>query len=86
VRRVLEAGHRILAECVAAGGALTGEHGVGLEKLSEMELYFSPDDLAAACRMRDAWDPARRLNPGKVIPTHACLEVRSAARAAGGRA
>jgi len=86
VRRVLDAGHRILAECVAAGGALTGEHGVGLEKLSEMELYFSPDDLAAACRMRDAWDPARRLNPGKVIPTHACLEVRSAARAAGGRA
>src|SRR5262245_6003605 len=83
VRRVLDAGHRILAECVAAGGALTGEHGVGLEKLAEMELYFSKDDLAAACRMREAWDPARRLNPGKVVPTHACLEVRSARRAAG---
>jgi FAD/FMN-containing dehydrogenase len=84
VKRVLEAGHRILAECVAAGGALTGEHGVGLEKLAEMELYFSKDDLAAACRMREAWDPARRLNPGKVVPAHACLEVRSAARARGG--
>jgi glycolate oxidase subunit GlcD len=80
VRRVLEAGHLILSECVAAGGALTGEHGVGLEKLSAMELYFTPADLAAACRMREAWDPHRRLNPGKLIPTHACLEVRSAAR------
>jgi glycolate oxidase subunit GlcD len=86
VKRVLEAGHMILAECVAAGGALTGEHGVGLEKLSEMELYFSKDDLAAACRMREAWDPARRLNPGKVVPTHACLEVRGVARAGGVRA
>ncbi|HEX6882748.1 MAG TPA: FAD-linked oxidase C-terminal domain-containing protein [Planctomycetota bacterium] len=80
VRRVLEAGHRILAECVAAGGALTGEHGVGLEKLAEMELYFTPADLAAACQMRAAWDPGKRLNPGKLIPTHACLEVRGAAR------
>jgi len=78
VRRVVEAGHLILAECIAAGGALTGEHGVGLEKLPEMELYFSPEDLAVACRVRDVWDPERRLNPGKLIPTHACLEVRSA--------
>jgi glycolate oxidase subunit GlcD len=77
VQRVLEAGHRILAECVAAGGALTGEHGVGLEKLPEMELYFGPDDLAAACRVRDAWDPDRRLNPGKLIPVHACREART---------
>jgi len=84
VERVLEAGHLILSECVAAGGALTGEHGVGLEKLAEMELYFSADDLAAACRMRDAWDPERRMNPGKVVPTHACLEVRSARRDAAG--
>jgi glycolate oxidase subunit GlcD len=81
VARVLEAGHLILAECVAAGGALTGEHGVGLEKLAEMELYFSREDLAGACRLREAWDPERRLNPGKLLPTHACLEVRGAARA-----
>jgi len=81
VRRVVEAGHLILAECVAAGGALTGEHGVGLEKLSEMELYFTPADLAAACLARDAWDPARRLNPGKLVPTHACLELRAVPRA-----
>ncbi len=78
VRRVLEAAHLILEECVAAGGALTGEHGIGLEKLAEMELYFSGDDLQAACRMRDAWDPARRLNPGKLVPSHACRERRTA--------
>ena len=84
VRRVVEAGHLILSECIAAGGALTGEHGVGLEKLPEMELYFSPADLAAACRVRDAWDPGRRLNPGKLVPTHACLEIRTAPLAAGG--
>jgi glycolate oxidase subunit GlcD len=82
VRRVLEAGHLILSECIAAGGALTGEHGVGLEKLAEMELYFSPEDLAAACKLRDAWDPERRMNPGKLVPTHACLELRGAARGA----
>ncbi len=77
VRRVLEAGHLILKECVDAGGALTGEHGIGLEKLPEMELYFSRDDLQAACRVRDVWDPRRRLNPGKLVPSHACLEIRT---------
>jgi glycolate oxidase subunit GlcD len=78
VRRVLEAGHLILEACVKAGGALTGEHGVGLEKLSEMELFFTPADLAAFCRVRDAWDPERRMNPGKLLPMHACMEIRQA--------
>ena len=86
VRRVLEAGHLILSECIAAGGALTCEHGVGLEKLAEMELYFTREDLAAACLVRDAWDPARRLNPCKLVPTHACLEVRTAPLTSGGSA
>ena len=86
VRRVIEAGHLILSECVAAGGALTGEHGIGLEKLAEMELYFSSADLAAACRMREAWDPARRLNPGKLLPSHACREARTSALEGGARA
>jgi glycolate oxidase subunit GlcD len=84
VRRVLEAGHLILAECVAAGGALTGEHGIGLEKLAEMELYFSRADLAAACCLREAWDPTRRMNPGKLLPSHACREVRTARLVGGG--
>jgi glycolate oxidase subunit GlcD len=77
VERVLDAGHEILKACVEAGGALTGEHGVGLEKLREMELLFTPDDLGAMCRARDAWDPRRRMNPGKLLPSHACLELRA---------
>lgn len=75
-QRVLEAGREIMKACVAAGGSLTGEHGVGLEKLDSMELVFSPADLAAMCRARDAWDPQSRMNPGKLIPVHACIETR----------
>jgi glycolate oxidase subunit GlcD len=82
VRRVLEAGMEIMKLCVEAGGSLTGEHGVGLEKLDAMELCFTPDDLAAMCRVREAWDPERRLNPGKLIPVHACREARGAGRPA----
>jgi FAD/FMN-containing dehydrogenase len=76
VKRVLAAGEEILRLCLAAGGSLTGEHGVGLEKLEGMEWLFGPDDLAAMCHVRDAWDPKRRLNPGKTIPQHACRETR----------
>jgi len=80
VERVLEAGRLILETCVEAGGALTGEHGVGLEKLAEMELLFTPDDLDAMCRARDVWDPDRRMNPGKLVPLRACMETRGAGR------
>jgi glycolate oxidase subunit GlcD len=75
LRRVLEAGDEILKACLAAGGSLTGEHGVGLEKIGAMEWLFGPEDLAHQCRVRDAWDPARRMNPGKMIPVHACRET-----------
>jgi glycolate oxidase subunit GlcD len=78
VKRVLEAGRLILESCVDAGGSLTGEHGVGLEKLEQMEYLFSPDDLAAMCRVRDVWDPDRRMNPGKLVPVRACMETRGA--------
>jgi glycolate oxidase subunit GlcD len=76
VARVLAAGEEILRLCLAAGGSLTGEHGVGLEKLEGMEWLFGPDDLATMCRVRDAWDPERRMNPGKTIPVRACRETR----------
>jgi len=75
LRRVLEAGDEILKACIAAGGSLTGEHGVGLEKIGAMEWMFSGPDLDAQCRVRDAWDPARRMNPGKLLPVHACRET-----------
>ncbi len=78
VARVLAAGDEIMQLCIQAGGSLTGEHGVGLEKLGAMELLFTRGDLDAMCRVRDAWDPERRLNPGKVLPVRACRETRQA--------
>jgi glycolate oxidase subunit GlcD len=75
-RRVLEAGDEIMKLCIQSGGSLTGEHGVGLEKQAAMEWLFTPADLLAMCRARDAWDPQRRMNPGKLIPVRACMETR----------
>jgi len=66
--RVHRAGDEILAACVAAGGVLSGEHGIGLEKREAMPLIFSADDLDAQARLRDAFDPAGRANPSKVLP------------------
>jgi glycolate oxidase subunit GlcD len=74
--RVADAMREIMRTCVAAGGTITGEHGVGLDKLEYMELIFSPESLAAQCRLRDAFDPDRRANPGKVVPIHNCQEWR----------
>ena len=75
VKRVLEAGDEIMKLCVEAGGSLSGEHGIGLEKREQMCLQFTDDDLDAMARARDAFDPARRLNPGKAIPVRRCLEA-----------
>src|ERR1019366_5141995 len=55
--------------CIAEGGTITGEHGVGLDKLGYMERLFSADSLDAMCRLRDAFDPERRANPGKAVPS-----------------
>ena len=67
-QRVHDAGDAILAACVAVGGVLSGEHGIGLEKRDKMPLIFSPDDLDAQARLRDAFDPAGLANPRKVLP------------------
>ncbi|HUO51991.1 MAG TPA: FAD-linked oxidase C-terminal domain-containing protein [Gemmatimonadaceae bacterium] len=72
--RVDAAMHEIMAACVAAGGTITGEHGVGLDKVEYMALIFSPESLDAQCRLRDVFDPERRANPGKVVPVRACRE------------
>jgi glycolate oxidase len=66
--RVHRAGDEILAACVAAGGVLSGEHGIGLEKREAMPLVYSADDLDAQARLRDAFDPSGRANPRKVLP------------------
>jgi len=75
VRRVLEAGSRIIAACVEAGGSLTGEHGIGLEKRDHMCELFDQDTLDAMGAVRSAWDPERRLNPDKLLPVRRCSEI-----------
>lgn len=76
VRRVLEAGREILAACVELGGSLTGEHGIGVEKMDQMPLLFSPDDLRVMMQLRRVFDPDERCNPGKIFPSPGgCVEV-----------
>ena len=65
---IMEAGAEVLEVCVKAGGTLTGEHGVGLEKKEQMPLVFSPEDMAAMRLVRDAFAPENRINPGKIFP------------------
>jgi glycolate oxidase len=66
--RVYAAGTEILDACLDAGGVLTGEHGVGIEKRDLMPRMFSADDLDAQARLRDAFDPDGVANPRKVLP------------------
>ncbi len=66
----------ILAACVKAGGTITGEHGIGIDKVCQMSLLFGEDDLEAMHRLRRAFDPAGLANPGKIFPTpRLCGEV-----------
>ena len=67
--RTEEMGGRILELCVAAGGTVTGEHGVGVEKLNQMCVQFSSQELTQFFAVKAAWDPIGLLNPGKGIPT-----------------
>ena len=69
VKRVLDASHEILAECVRLGGSVTGEHGIGVEKIDFMPLMFTPDDLHYMIRLRTAFNPDGRCSPGKMLPT-----------------
>ena len=69
-------GAEILAKCVELGGTITGEHGVGLEKIDSMCTQFSAAELAHFAALRQAFDPAQILNPGKLIPSlRRCVEV-----------
>jgi len=68
LERVLRSSEEIVRLCVDAGGSLSGEHGIGLEKRDFMPLVFSDDDLAAQACVRSAFDPSGRMNPRKVLP------------------
>jgi glycolate oxidase len=69
-------GDRILELCIEVGGTVTGEHGVGVEKLNTMCLQFAPEELARFHGVKEAFDAYRLLNPGKAVPTlHRCAEM-----------
>jgi len=68
VQRALAAGQEILEKCIALGGSVTGEHGIGAEKIDLMAKQFSKDDLEAMKALRRAFDPDRRCNPHKIFP------------------
>ncbi len=77
VRRVKEAGRELMETCVRAGGSITGEHGVGLDKRDFLPLIFSDDDMETMLRVRAAFDPNGLCNPGKIIPMlRGCGEAR----------
>ena len=77
-RAVVEAGTEILATCIAMGGTISGEHGIGHEKRNALSLVFDAHDLAAMGRVRDVFDPRRLFNPDKIFPSGAvCGEVRT---------
>ncbi len=68
LERVLRASEEIVRLCVEVGGALSGEHGIGLEKRDFMPLVFTAEDLGAQACLRSAFDPDGRMNPHKVLP------------------
>ena len=72
--RVHAAMREIMQACIDAGGTVSGEHGIGIDKLPYMEALFSSESLSAMCALRTVFDPQRRANPGKVVPMHSCRE------------
>src|SRR5690242_7865875 len=80
VRRVKEAGRELMEVCVRAGGTITGEHGVGLDKRELLPLVFSEADMDAMLRVRAAFDPLGLCNPGKIVPLlRGCGEAKAIA-------
>jgi glycolate oxidase len=62
--------------CLSVGGSITGEHGIGMEKIDFIPLMYSPDDLEAMRRVRATFDSSSRCNPGKLLPTtRSCAET-----------
>jgi glycolate oxidase len=77
LERATEFGARILELSVDVGGTITGEHGVGIEKVGQMCVQFSPEELDAFHALKAAFDPQGLLNPGKAVPTpRRCSEYR----------
>jgi glycolate oxidase len=75
-QKTIAAGREILEYCISVGGSITGEHGVGMEKMDMMDVLFNEDDLAVMRRLRDVFNPDGMLNPQKILPsTRRCRET-----------
>ncbi|HSJ26225.1 MAG TPA: FAD-linked oxidase C-terminal domain-containing protein [Longimicrobiales bacterium] len=74
VHRVEQASAEMMKACVDAGGTITGEHGVGMDKRDYMQLVFSPAELDVFCSLRRIFDPCGLANPAKILPVHSCRE------------
>ncbi|MBV8809724.1 MAG: FAD-binding protein [Acidobacteriaceae bacterium] len=77
LERAQKAGEEILDFCISVGGSITGEHGVGMEKMELMSRLFPGETLEVIKRLKAVFDPQCALNPGKMLPTgRGCLEIR----------
>jgi len=75
LERTEEFGGKILELCIEAGGTITGEHGIGMEKINQMCIQFEDQELEQFHAVKNAFDPHGLLNPGKAVPTlHRCAE------------
>lgn len=82
-RRALQTSNEILEACIAVGGSVTGEHGIGVEKIDFMPLIFSPEDLALMAKIKSVFNPKDLCNPGKIFPTSTgCMQVSLGRKAA----
>jgi len=85
IRRVIAAGNEILEACVALGGSVTGEHGIGIEKIDLMRTCFTADELDAMADVRDVFNPRGLCNPNKIFPSsRSCIEITRPRPRAGG--
>lgn len=79
IEKAVKCGEEILEYCISVGGSITGEHGVGMEKMELMGKLFTSDSLDLMAGFKSLFDPGCRLNPGKVLPTgKGCMEIRHA--------
>ncbi|MFQ5840358.1 MAG: FAD-linked oxidase C-terminal domain-containing protein [Candidatus Methylomirabilales bacterium] len=81
LHRVEELASKIMKRCIAVGGSITGEHGVGREKRDYMPMMFTEDDLDAMRKVKCVFNPDGLMNPGKIFPTNkSCVEVGGGSR------
>jgi glycolate oxidase len=87
IERALEAATETLRACIDAGGAISGEHGIGLEKKKQLPLVFTTDDLCAMAKLKRSFNPYELFNPDKIFPSsRGCLEVQQLKNDAAGAA